>query len=353
MTDPLFEALNAGALSFRNRIVMAPLTRCRASEGRVPNDLMAEYYGQRSAFGMILAEATSVDAMGVGYPNTPGIWSREQVAGWKKITERVHGEGGIILSQLWHVGRVSDPIYLDGEKPVSSSAVTPAGHVSLVRPEKGFEEPRALEFSEIKEVIEQYKRGAENALEAGFDGVELHGANGYLIDQFLQDSTNLREDEYGGSQENRMRFMMEAVDAVTSVWSADRVGMHLAPRADAHDMGDSDLAGLFGKVATELGKRGLAFICARENHGEAPLGPLMKEAFGGVFIANESFTAESAREAITSGKADAVAFGKLAIANPDLVERFRTGAALNEPHPETFYGSGKQGYTDYPFLGDQ
>lgn len=192
--DPLFAPLQLGALKIPNRIVMAPLTRCRASEGRVPNDLMAEYYGQRSGFGMILTEATSVDSMGVGYPNTPGIWSKEQVAGWKRITERVHGEGGMILSQLWHVGRISDPIYLDGKTPIAPSAVKAGGHVSLVRPEKPFVEPRALEISEIREIIRQYKRGAENALEAGFDGIEVHGANGYLIDQFLQDSTNKRED---------------------------------------------------------------------------------------------------------------------------------------------------------------
>jgi 2,4-dienoyl-CoA reductase-like NADH-dependent reductase (Old Yellow Enzyme family) len=340
-----------GALTLPNRIVMAPLTRCRSSEGRVPNELMAEYYAQRSDFGMILTEATSVDPMGVGYPDTPGIWSEAQVAGWKRITDRVHDKGGLILSQLWHVGRMSDPIYLDGKKPVAPSAVTPAGHVSLVRPEKMFEEPRALCLEEIKAVIQQYKLGAENAMKAGFDGVELHGANGYLIDQFLQDSTNLRADEYGGSVENRMRFMLEAVDAVISVWGADRIGMHLAPRGDAHDMGDSDLPGLFLRVAEELGKRRLAFICARENFGEPPLGPKMKEAFGGVYIANEGFTAETAREAISSGKADAVAFGKPAIANPDLVERFRSGAELNEQHPETFYGGGAQGYTDYPLLG--
>ncbi len=350
MSDILFEPLAAGALEFPNRIVMAPLTRCRSSEGRVPNDLMAEYYGQRSGFGMIISEATSVDAMGVGYPDTPGIWSTEQVAGWKKITERVHEKGGQILLQLWHVGRMSDPIYLDGKTPVSASKVLPAGHVSLVRPEKGFVEPRALSIEEIKEVVSQYRLGAENAMKAGFDGVEIHGANGYLIDQFLQDSVNKREDEYGGSVENRMRFMLEVTDAVTGVWGADRVGMHLAPRADAHDMGDSDLAGLFTAVARELGKRGLAFLCARENFDEEPLGPSMKEAFGGVFIANENFTAEKAREAISAGKADAVAFGKLAIANPDLVERFRTGAGLNEPVPETFYGSGAEGYTDYTAL---
>jgi len=350
MIDPLFEPLIAGAFELRNRVVMAPLTRCRASEGRVPNDMMAEYYAQRSDFGMILTEATSVDAMGVGYPNTPGIWSAEQVEGWKKVTERVHAKGGLILCQLWHVGRISDPVYLDGKLPVSSSAVTPAGHVSLIRPEKSFVTPRALTVDEIHEVVQQYKRGAENAMKAGFDGVEIHGANGYLIDQFLQDSTNHREDEYGGSVENRMRFMLEVVDAVVSVWGADRVGMHLAPRGDAHDMGDSDLATVFTKVATELGKRQLAFLCARENHQQEPLGPKMKAEFGGVYIANEGFTAETARKAIAEGKADAVAFGKSAIANPDLVERFRTGAALNDPDPSTFYGDGPKGYLDYPSL---
>lgn len=272
MSDVLFQSLSAGAFVFPNRIVMAPLTRCRASEGRVPNDLMAEYYGQRRGFGMIISEATSVDAMGVGYPDTPGIWSEAQVNGWKKITERVHDDGGQILLQLWHVGRMSDSIYLDGKQPVSSSAVRPAGHVSLVRPEKGFEEPRRLSVSEIKEVVGQYKLGAENAVRAGFDGVEIHGANGYLIDQFLQDSVNRREDEYGGCLENRMRFMLEVTDAVTGVWGADRVGMHIAPRGDAHDMGDSDLSGVFREVATELGKRKLAFLCARENFQEPPLG---------------------------------------------------------------------------------
>ncbi len=350
MTDPLFNTLKAGAFELRNRIVMAPLTRCRSSEGRVPNDMMAEYYEQRSDFGLILTEATSVDSMGVGYPNTPGIWSTEQVEGWKKVIERVHAKGGLILCQLWHVGRISDPFYLDGKQPISSSAITPAGHVSLVSPEKSFVIPRALSVEEIQVVVQQYKRGAENAKKAGFDGVEIHGANGYLIDQFLQDSTNHREDEYGGSVENRMRFMLEVVDAVVSVWGADRVGMHLAPRGDAHDMGDSDLEGLFTKVATELGKRNLAFLCARENHLQEPLGPKMKAAFGGVYIANESFTADSAREAITQGKADAVAFGKSAIANPDLVERFKKQSALNDPDPSTFYGSGPEGYTDYPTL---
>ncbi len=350
MNDSLFEPLHAGALRLLNRIVMAPLTRCRASAGRVPNAMMAEYYAQRASFGLILAEATAVSPMGVGYPDTPGIWSDEQVEGWKLVTKAVHQAGGQILLQLWHVGRISDPFYLDGELPVSASAVQPAGHVSLMRPIKEFVTPRALELGEIPAIIEAYRKGAENAKAAGFDGVEIHGANGYLIDQFLQDSTNHRSDGYGGSIENRARFMMEVTDAVVSVWGADRVGMHIAPRGDAHDMGDSDPAALFTHVARELGRRKLAFLCARESHDRPALGPALKQAFGGVFIANEGFTAESAREAIASGHADAVAFGKAAIANPDLVRRIRENAPLNPPDSETFYGNGPQGYTDYPSL---
>ncbi|MBC8127369.1 MAG: alkene reductase [Gloeobacteraceae cyanobacterium ES-bin-144] len=348
MSDPLFQPLKAGAFVFPNRIVMAPLTRCRASVGRVPNAMMAEYYRMRASFGMILSEATSVSAMGVGYPNTPGIWSEEQVEGWKAVTREVHEAGGQILLQLWHVGRVSDPIYLNGETPVSSSAVRPAGHVSLVRPIKSFVTPRALRHDEIPAIIESFRKGAENAEAAGFDGVEIHGANGYLIDQFLQDSTNLRDDEYGGVIENRARFMLEVTDAVIAVWGADRVGMHLAPRCDAHDMADSDPVAVFGYVARELGKRKLAFLCARESHDEPAIGPTMKESFGGVFIANEGFTAETARDAITMGMADAVAFGKPAIANPDLVQRIRSSAPWNAPEPSTFYGDGPKGYLDYP-----
>lgn len=350
MTDPLFQALQAGALTLPNRIIMAPLTRCRASAGRVPNAMMAEYYAQRAGFGMILSEATAVSPTGVGYPDTPGIWSDEQVEGWKLVTRAVHQAGGKILLQLWHVGRISDPFYLNGELPVSASAVRPAGHVSLMRPLKDFVTPRALESDEIPAVIEAYRKGAENALAAGFDGVEIHGANGYLIDQFLQDSTNQRTDGYGGSIEDRARFMMEVTDAVVSVWGADRVGMHIAPRGDAHDMGDSDPAALFTHVASELGKRNLAFICARESHDKPALGPALKKAFGGVFIANEGFTPESAREVIAAGTADAVAFGKPAIANPDLVERLRVNAPWNQPETETFYGQGPKGYTDYPKL---
>lgn len=331
---------------------MAPLTRCRAGAGRVPTALMADYYRQRASAGLILSEATAVDPMGVGYPDTPGIWSREQVEGWRPVTQAVHEEGGKILLQLWHVGRISHPIYLNGALPVAPSALAAAGHVSLVRPLQPYPVPRALERSEIAAVIEAYRTGSRNALEAGFDGVEIHGANGYLLDQFLQDGTNRRTDDYGGPVENRARLMLEAVDAAVSVWGADRVGLHLAPRGDSHDMKDSDPGATFGYVAREAGRRGLAFLCAREGLAEPRLGPALKKAFGGVFIANQGFTAAQAETEIAAGNADAVAWGKLFIANPDLPARFQSGAALNEPNAGTFYGGTERGYTDYPTLTD-
>lgn len=347
----LFDPLLLGDITLPNRIIMAPLTRCRASEGRVPNALMAEYYRQRAGAGLIISEATSVTPMGVGYPDTPGIWSEAQVEGWKLITKAVHEKGGRIFLQLWHVGRISHPLYLNGALPLAPSAIAPLGHVSLVRPETAYVTPRALELSEIPSIIEAYRKGAENAKRAGFDGVEIHGANGYLLDQFLQDSTNLRMDEYGGPIENRARLMLEVTDAVISVWGAKRVGMHLAPRGDAHTMGDSNPLATFSYVARELGKRKIAFICAREHMGEGRIGYELKTAFGGVYIANEGFTHESAQQVVTAGEADAVAFGQLFIANPDLPERFRTDAVLNTPHSETFYAKGPKGYTDYPALG--
>ncbi len=345
----LFDSLQVGALTLPHRIIMAPLTRCRAINARIPNQLMAEYYRQRSSAGMILSEATSISPMGVGYPDTPGIWSEEQVTGWRPITNSVHEAGGRILLQLWHVGRISDPIYLDGRQPIAPSAIAPQGHVSLVRPHKPFVTPRALELNEIPGIIEEYRKGAENAKRAGFDGVELHGANGYLLDQFLQDGSNKREDEYGGSIENRARLMLEAVDAAISVWGSDRVGLHLAPKSDSHAMSDSNPRETFGYVAREVGKRRIAFICARESLKEPRLGPELKKLFGGVFIANQEFTLETAQQALTNGEADAVAWGKLFIANPDLPARFVKGSKLNEPQPDTFYGSGAKGYTDYSF----
>jgi 2,4-dienoyl-CoA reductase-like NADH-dependent reductase (Old Yellow Enzyme family) len=347
----LFTPLRLGAFTLPNRVLMAPLTRCRCSAGRVPNAMMADYYRQRASAGLILSEATSVDPMGVGYPDTPGIWSAEQVEGWKLVTSAVHEAGGLILLQLWHVGRVSDPVYLDGALPVAPSALAPGGHVSLIRPEKPFVTPRALARAELPGIVEAYRLGAANAQRAGFDGVEIHGANGYLLDQFLQDSSNRRTDDYGGAIENRARLMLEVTDAVVSVWGADRVGMHLAPRGDAHGMGDSDPAATFGYVARALGERRLAFLCAREHHGAPALGPQLRRAFGGPFVANEQFSKESAEAAIAAGEADAVAWGRSFIANPDLPRRFQLGAPLNEPKPASFYGQGPAGYVDYPFLG--
>ncbi len=353
----LFEPLKAGALELSNRVLMAPLTRCRAVEARVPNDLMREYYVQRASAGLVFTEATAVTPKGVGYPDTAGIWSQEQVAGWKKITDAVHAVGGKIVLQLWHVGRISDPTYLDGELPVAPSAIAAKGHVSLVRPLKDYVAPRALETSEIAGVVEEFRQGAINAKEAGFDGVEVHGANGYLPDQFLQSGTNHRTDEYGGSLENRARFLLEIVDAATEVWGADRVGVHLSPRGDAHDMSDENPAETFGYVAQQLGNRGLAFLCVRESvEGDVRYGVEMKRAFqnagGGAYFANQGFTQESAERVLENGEADAVAWGQLFIANPDLPRRFELNAPLNTPDPGTFYGQGAHGYTDYPALSD-
>ncbi|QGM97340.1 alkene reductase [Methylocystis parvus] len=346
----LFDPLRLGDIELPNRIVMAPLTRCRAVDARAPNALMRDYYAQRASAGLILTEATSVTPMGVGYPATPGVWSERQVEGWREITRAVHEAGGRIMLQLWHVGRISHPIYLDGAAPVAPSAIAASGHVSLLRPMEDYPTPRALETEEIAGVVAAYRQGAEHARRAGFDGVELHGANGYLLDQFLQDGTNKRTDRYGGSIENRARLMLEATDACIEIWGPGRVGMHLAPRGDSHSMSDTDPKATFGYVARELGKRGLAFICAREHQGADTIGPYLKKEFGGPFIANEGFAYDTAQAALATGDADAVAFGKLYIANPDLVERFRRGAALNEPKPETFYAQGPEGYTDYPAL---
>lgn len=329
---------------------MAPLTRCRASAGRVPNDLMREYYVQRASAGLILTEATAVDPSGVGYPDTPGIWSEEQVAGWSKITQAVRVAGGRIVLQLWHVGRISDPSYLNGALPVAPSAIAATGHVSLIRPQKAFVVPRALERSELPGIVAAYRKGAENAQRAGFDGVELHGANGYLLDQFLQDGTNHRTDDYGGSIENRARLALEVTDAAIAVWSADRVGYHLAPGGNSHGIGDSNPAATFGYLARELGKRKIAFLCARENQDAQRLGPALKRAFGGVYITNQGFTAKTANEVVASGEADAVAFGKLFIANPDLPHRLESGAELNTPDSATFYSGDRRGYTDYSAL---
>ena len=365
----LFDPLKMGTLELPNRIWMAPLTRSRATpDGRVPTGLQRDYYVQRASAGLIFSEATSVTPRGVGYAATPGIWSDEQTEGWKKIVDAVHAAGGRMVLQLWHVGRISDPLFLNGALPEAPSAIQPKGHVSLVRPEKDYVTPRALDPAEIPRVIAEFRKGAQNAKAAGFDGVHIHGANGYLLDQFLQDSTNHRTDAYGGSLEKRARLMLEVTDAVAEVWGAHRVGMHLAPRMDAHDMGDGDRLGTFSYVARELGRRKLGWIAAREavmddntqlmdsqgkprfSPHKASIGPRLKEAFGGVYIANEGFTFDSAQTALAQGWADAVAFGKLFIANPDLPRRFAEHAPLNGWDVPTFYSGGAQGYTDYPAL---
>ncbi|ELX08085.1 N-ethylmaleimide reductase NemA [Janthinobacterium sp. HH01] len=347
----LFDPLTIGDITLKNRIVMAPLTRARAIGGaRVPNALMAKYYEQRATAGLILSEATAVTPQGVGYADTPGLWSDEQVEGWKQVTEAVHQAGGVIFAQLWHVGRISDPSFLNGEAPVSASAIAAEGHVSLLRPQRAYPVPRALDTEELAGIVAAYKKGAENAKKAGFDGVEIHGANGYLLDQFLQDKTNQRTDNYGGSIENRARLMLEVTDAAIAVWGAGRVGMHLAPRRDSHDMGDSNPAATFGYVARELGKRKIAFICAREAVGEDSLGPLLKKEFGGVYIANEKMDKQTAQQVLDAGTADAIAFGKAFIANPDLPRRLQLDAPLNEWKAETFYAPAEEGYTDYPAL---
>jgi 2,4-dienoyl-CoA reductase-like NADH-dependent reductase (Old Yellow Enzyme family) len=346
----LFDPIDIGPLRLPNRLIMAPLTRARAGASRIPNELMRDYYVQRASAGLILTEATSVEPMGVGYADTPGIWSDAQTDAWKTIVDAVHDAGGRIALQLWHVGRISHSMFLDGDEPVAPSAIAAEGHISLVRPKTAYPTPRALETSEIPGIIDAFRRGAENALRAGFDGVEIHGANGYLIDQFLQTASNHRTDAYGGSIENRARLMLEVADAVAGVWGADRVGMHLAPRGDAHAMGDENPAATFGYVARELGKRGIAYLCVREYVGENRIGPELKKQFGGVYIANERFTLESAQAALDAGEADAVAFGQLFIANPDLPRRFAEKAPLNEPDFKTYYGGDAHGYTDYPSL---
>jgi 2,4-dienoyl-CoA reductase-like NADH-dependent reductase (Old Yellow Enzyme family) len=346
----LLDPIQIGDLHLPNRVIMAPLTRLRGTPEHIPTGLMVEYYAQRAGAGLIISEGIPVAPQGVGYANVPGIWSLDQIEGWEFVTKAVHQAKGRIFAQLWHVGRISDPRFLEGKLPVAPSAIRPAGHVSLVRPVTEYVTPRALDTSEIPGIVEAFRKGAENAKLAGFDGVEIHGANGYLLDQFLQDGSNHRTDEYGGPIENRARLMLEVADAVISVWGAKRVGMHLAPRGDSQDMYDSNPPATFGYMARELGRRGLGFLFAREYFGADRLGPQLKRQFGGVFIANEKYTLAQANQVIEAGEADAVAFGQLFIANPDLPVRFKRNAPLNVPDLSTFFTAGPHGYTDYPAL---
>ncbi|TCB45390.1 alkene reductase [Acinetobacter terrestris] len=354
MTD-FSTPIQFGELKLKNRVVMAPLTRSRATIDRVPTAMMAEYYAQRASAGLIISEATVISEEANGYEKTPGLFSDAQVEGWKLVTNAVHAKHGLIVAQLWHVGRVSHPDLLNGETPVSASDVKQAGHVSLLRPKREYVVPRPLEILEIHAITEQYKQSAIRAKAAGFDGVELHAANGYLIDQFLQSSTNKRSDLYGGSVENRARFLLEVVDALIEVWGAGRVGVHLAPRGDEHDMGDANAKETFGYALEELGKRNIAFFFTREYLADDSISLDMKARSNGVpYIANMRLSREDALELLSSGKAEAVSFGKAYIANPDLFERLLEDEPLNELKFENMIGSDvAEGYIDYPFLNKQ
>jgi len=362
----LFTPLALGALNLDHRIVMAPLTRMRSSQpGNVPNALMAAYYAQRATpGGLLIAEATQISPQGQGYPGTPGIHSAEQVAGWKLVTEAVHAKGGKIVLQLWHVGRTSHSSFHNGALPVSASAIKPAGKTMTAQWQMAdTETPRALELAEIAGLIADYVTATTNARAAGFDGVELHSANGYLLDQFLQDGSNQRSDAYGGSIENRARLTLEVLDAICGAWSADRVGIRLSPHGTFGDMSDSNPEALFSYVIGEISKRHVAYLHLIEARAtsaggsdavasEAPdvIGTYRRH-FTGQVIAAGGFTAESAaHEVATSGRADAVAFGRHFISTPDLVERVRIGAAFNPYNRATFYGGAEIGYTDYPTL---
>lgn len=346
--------LRLGDLELKNRVIMAPLTRSRATVDRVPTAMMAEYYAQRASSGLIISEATVISEEANGYLNTPGLFNDAQVEGWKQVTQAVHANDGLIVAQLWHVGRVSHPDLLNGETPVSASNVQQKGYVSLLRPKREYVVPRPLAIAEIQSIIEQYKQAAIRAKVAGFDGVELHAANGYLIDQFLQSSTNLRDDQYGGSVENRARLLLEVVDALIEVWGAGRVGVHLAPRGDEHDMGDENPRETFGYALEELGKRKIAFFFTREYLADDSISAYMKQRSGGVpYIANMCLSREDAIDLLATGQADAVSFGKAYIANPDLYERLVQDAPLNELKLETMIGTDvAAGYIDYPSLAE-
>lgn len=365
-TDPLFQPLRLGALTLAHRVVMAPLTRLRSRQpGDVPHALNAEYYGQRaSRGGLIVTEATDVSAHARGYPGAPGVYADEQVAGWRLVTDAVHAKGGLIFLQIWHTGRIShSSMQPDGALPLAPSAVAaPGDHMDATGQPVPFETPRALRLDEIPGIIGQFRQAALNAKAAGFDGVEIHGANGYLLDQFLQDGTNRRDDAYGGRFENRARLLLEVVDAVAGVLGSDRVGVRLSPWGHFNGMAESDPGALFDHVATALGTRGLAYLHLVEPRAdqasdvnaldaEAPdASARFRTRFGGPVIAAGGFTRETATDAVASGVADAIAFGRLFIANPDLPERFRVGARLNRYDRPTFYGGDARGYTDYPAL---
>lgn len=349
--DLLLSPAQIGTLLLKNHMVMAPLTRSRAGEGDAPTPTVAEYYRQRAGAGLIITEGSQVSAQGKGYLRTPGIFTTEQIAGWKEVTDAVHAEGGRIFLQLWHVGRLSHPlVQINSDLPVAPSAIKADGEIYTPEGLKSYELPRALEHDEIPGVIADFRQGAENAKRAGFDGVEIHGANGYLIDQFLRDGSNTRNDTYGGSIENRTRFLKEVVESVIEVFGASRVGVRLSPIFNYFSMNDSTPQATFNYAAKMLSRYGLAYMHVVEL-GEGQFDFVeMKRRFGGTYIANGNYDAERAGTALNLGDADLVSFGTAFLANPDLVERFKQGEALNKADPATFYQGEERGYTDYPTL---
>jgi N-ethylmaleimide reductase len=353
----LFSPYSLGDIALNNRLVLSPMTRSRALEGNVANPLAATYYVQRASAGLMITEGTQVSPQGVGYIRTPGIHSPEQVAGWKHITDAVHRVGGTIFAQLWHVGRVSHPDFHNGELPVGPSALPLDGEAFTNNGKVKIPTPRALETSEIRGIVEQFRKGAENAKAAGFDGVEVHGANGYLLDQFLRDSSNQRSDAYGGSISSRARLPLEVTDAVAGVFGAGRVGYKLSPYFGMFSMSDSNPIATFTYLAKELGKRGIGYLHVSEAiagpmkvDGTERVTPLIREVFDGTLMVNGGYDAATGEAAIARGEADLVAFGVPFIANPDLPLRYRKRAALNTPDAATFYGGDGKGYIDYPAL---
>jgi N-ethylmaleimide reductase len=344
-------------LKLANRVIMAPMTRGRAGTERTANSLMAEYYAQRAAAGLIVTEGTAISGQGYGWVGSPGIYTEAQAAGWQRVTDAVHQRRGRIFLQLWHTGRVSHPDFLDGQTPVGPSAVIATGETHTPSGKKPYVMPRAMTKQEIAVTVRDYAQAATRARDAGFDGVEIHAANGYLIDQFIRDGSNRRTDEYGGAVQNRLRFLVEVTEAVARSWSADRVGVRLSPLSDYNSMSDSHPTQTFTAAAKELNRFGLAYLHVVEYLPQEPqttpqerAAPQMRAAFGGTFILNGGYDARTGAAALKAGEADMLAYGRLFLANPDLVERFRTGAALNEPDTHTFYTSGPKGYTDYPTL---
>ena len=357
MSNPdLFSPISLDGLTLPNRVIMAPLTRNRAAmPGNVPQPMNAIYYAQRAGAGLIISEASQVSAEGIGYPATPGIHSEQQIQGWRAVTDAVHARGGHIFVQLWYCGRISHPDLLpDNQQPVSASAIKPAGEAVTLEGMKPFVEPRALRTEELPGIVEQYRQAARSARTAGFDGVEIHAANGYLLDQFLRDGTNQRTDSYGGTLENRSRLLLEVLAAVLESWQPAQVGVRISPENSYNDIRDSDPQATFDFIARALSGRGLAYLHVVEGDMMTGEGALnyrqLRDHFDGYYMANNGYDKARGQQAITTGAADMVSFGKPFLANPDLVERFRTDAELNAADEQTFYGGDETGYTDYPTM---